>query len=341
MPQKAQKETGRNETKKSTGNLSLKVPNGTFVTGTKVPKRRKDMFKSGFVSILGRTNVGKSSIINSLVGEKVAAIANKPQTTRTVIRAIVNRPNSQIIFIDTPGIHKPKSKLGDIMVENAFEVAKDVDVVVFVIEATSDEIGKCDRLILDKIKEAKKRTILVINKVDLVSKEKVAKLIDLYKDEYDFASIIPVSTVKNTNLEVILDEIEKNLKEGPAYYNIEEYTDQTTRNLVEETIREKALKLLNDEVPHGILVEVDKMKKRKTMENEPIYNIDATIYCLRESHKGIIIGKNGSMLKKIGTYAREDLEKMLGIKINLKLWVKVREDWINNDKFIKNFKLSK
>ena len=299
------------------------------------------MFKSGFVSILGRTNVGKSSIINSLVGEKVAVIANKPQTTRTVIRAIVNRPNSQIIFIDTPGIHKPKSKLGDIMVENAFEVAKDVDVVVFVIEATSDEIGKGDRLILDKIKEAKKRTILVINKVDLVSKEKVAKLIDLYKDEYDFASIIPVSTVKNTNLEVILDEIEKNLKEGPAYYNIEEYTDQTTRDLVEETIREKALKLLNDEVPHGILVEVDKMKKRKTMENEPIYNIDATIYCLRESHKGIIIGKNGSMLKKIGTYAREDLEKMLGIKINLKLWVKVREDWVNNDKFIKNFKLQK
>ena len=341
MPQKAQKETGRNETKKSTGNLSLKVPNGTFVTGTKVPKRRKDMFKSGFVSILGRTNVGKSSIINSLVGEKVAAIANKPQTTRTVIRAIVNRPNSQIIFIDTPGIHKPKSKLGDIMVENAFEVAKDVDVVVFVIEATSDEIGKGDRLILDKIKEAKKRTILVINKVDLVSKEKVAKLIDLYKEEYDFASIIPVSTVKNTNLEVILDEIEKNLKEGPAYYNIEEYTDQTTRDLVEETIREKALKLLNDEVPHGILVEVDKMKKRKTMENEPIYNIDATIYCLRESHKGIIIGKNGSMLKKIGTYAREDLEKMLGIKINLKLWVKVREDWINDAKFIKNFKLQK
>ncbi len=341
MSEKAQKETGRNKTKKSTGNLSLKVPNGTFVTGTKVPKRRKDMFKSGFVSILGRTNVGKSSIINSLVGEKVAAIANKPQTTRTVIRAIVNRPNSQIIFIDTPGIHKPKSKLGDIMVENAFEVAKDVDVVVFVIEATSDEIGKGDRLILDKIKEAKKRTILVINKVDLVSKEKVAKLIDLYKNEYDFASIIPVSTVKNTNLEVILDEIEKNLKEGPAYYNIEEYTDQTTRNLVEETIREKALKLLNDEVPHGILVEVDKMKKRKTMENEPIYNIDATIYCLRESHKGIIIGKNGSMLKKIGTYAREDLEKMLGIKINLKLWVKVREDWINDAKFIKNFKLQK
>ena len=296
--------------------------------------------KSGFVSILGRTNVGKSSIINSLVGEKVAAVANKTQTTRTIIRAIVNRPNSQIIFIDTPGIHKPKSKLGDIMVENAFEVSKDVDVVVFVVEATSENIGKGDLLILEKIKEANKKTILVINKIDLVDKARVAKLIELYKNEYDFSSIIPVSTVKNTNLEVILDEIEKNLKEGPAYYDIEEYTDQTTRQLVEETIREKALKLLNDEVPHGILVEVEKMKKRKTMENEPIYNIEATIYCVRESHKGIIIGKNGSMLKKIGTYARQDLENMLGIKINLKLWVKVRADWINSEKFIKNFRLN-
>ena len=295
--------------------------------------------KSGFVSILGRTNVGKSSIINSLVGEKVAAIANKPQTTRTVIRAIVNRPNSQIIFIDTPGIHKPKSKLGNVMVDNAFEVSKDVDVVVFVVEATSDDIGKGDKLILEKIKQAKKKTILVINKVDLVDKAKVAKLIDIYKDEYDFASIIPISTVKNINLDTILDEIEKNLNEGPAYYDIEEYTDQTTRQLVEETIREKALKLLDDEVPHGILVQVEKMKRRKTMENEPIYNIEATIYCLRDSHKGIIIGKNGSMLKRIGTYARQDLEKMLDIKINLKLWVKVREDWVNSDKFIKPFRL--
>ncbi len=303
----------------------------------------EEKFKSGFVSIIGRTNVGKSSIINKLVGEKVSAIANKPQTTRTVIKAIVNRKNSQIIFIDTPGIHKPKSKLGDIMVENAFEVAKDVDVVVFVIEATSktEEIGKGDKLILEKIKEAKKKTILVINKIDLVNKEKIAKLINLYKNEYDFVSIIPVSTLKSTNLDIILDEIEENLKEGPAYYNIDEYTDQTTRNLVEETIREKTLKLLNDEVPHGILVEVEKMKKRKTMENEPFYNIEAIIYCLRDSHKGIIIGKNGNMLKRIGTYAREDLEKMLNIKINLKLWVKVREDWVNDSKFLKNFKFQK
>ena len=301
----------------------------------------KENFKSGFVSILGRTNVGKSSIINSLVGEKVAAVANKPQPTRTVIRAIVNRPNSQIIFVDTPGIHKPKSKLGNVMNENAFEVSKNVDVVVFVVDATSNEIGKGDKLILEKIKTAKRKTILVINKIDLVDKAKVAMLIDLYKNEYNFSSVIPVSTVKNINLDVILEEIEKNLNEGPAYYDIEEYTDQTTRQLVEETIREKALKLLNDEVPHGIFVEVEKMKKRKTMENEPIYNIEATIYCLRNSHKGIIIGKNGSMLKKIGTYARQDLEKMLGIKINLKLWVKVREDWVNQDSFLKSFRLPK
>ncbi len=297
------------------------------------------MFKSGFVSILGRTNVGKSSIVNKLVGEKVAAVANKTQTTRTAIKAIINRPNAQIIFTDTPGIHKPKTKLGNTMVETAFEVSTDADVVLFVIEATSDEIGKGDALILEKIKEAKKKTILIINKVDLVDKAHLAKLIDIYQKEYDFVSIIPVSTVKNINLDTILDEIESNLKEGPAYYDIEEYTDQTTRQLAEEIIREKALKLLDDEVPHGIFVEVDNLKRRKTRENEPIFNIDATIYCLRESHKGIIIGKNGNMLKKIGTYAREDLEKMLDTKVNLKIWVKVKEDWLNNDQFIKKFKL--
>ena len=297
------------------------------------------MFKSGFVSIIGRTNVGKSSIINQLVGEKVAAIANKPQTTRTAIRAIVNRENAQIIFIDTPGIHKPKSKLGNVMVETAFGVAKDVDVVVFVVEATSDEIGKGDKLILDKIKEANKKTILVINKIDLVDKAHIAKLIELYKNEYDFTAIIPVSTVKNTNTEVILDEIERNLKEGPAYYDIEEYTDQTTRQLVEEIIREKALKLLQDEVPHGIFVEVDKLKRKKTQEGEPIFHIDATIYCLRESHKGIIIGKNGAMLKQIGRLARIDMEQNFGVKINLKTWVKVKEDWQENDTIVSKFKL--
>lgn len=305
---------------------------------TKLTNDKSD-FKSGFVSMLGRTNVGKSSIINALVGEKVAAVANKTQTTRTAIRAIVNRPNSQIIFVDTPGIHKPKSKLGDIMVETAFGASLDVDIILFVVDATSTEIGKGDQLILDKIIESKKKCILVINKVDLVNKAQVAKLIALYSSEYDFVSVVPVSVIKHQNLEILLQEIENHLKPGPAYYDTEEYTDQTLRQLAEETVREKALKLLNDEVPHGIYVEVDKMKSRKTKDKENIYDISATIYCLRDSHKGIIIGKNGQMLKKIGTYSREDLEKMLDVKVNLQLWVKVREDWQNDTSLLKKFKL--
>ena len=296
-------------------------------------------FKSGFVSMMGRTNVGKSSIMNALVNEKVAAIANKPQTTRNAIRAIVNRPNSQIIFIDTPGIHKPKSKLGNVMLETAFGASTDVDIILFVVDASSNEIGKGDRIILDKIKESKKKTILIINKIDLVKREDIAKLIELYKDEYNFEAVIPVSVVKQTNLDAILDEIEKHLKVGPAYYDIEEYTDQTMRQLVEETIREKALRLLNDEVPHGIYVETEKMKERTTKTGEPIYDVEATIYCLKKSHKGIIIGKDGNMLKRIASYARTDLEKMLDIKINLKVWVKVKEDWLNNDTLVKKFKL--
>lgn len=297
-------------------------------------------FKSGFVSIIGRTNVGKSSIINSLVGEKVAAVANKVQTTRTAIRAIVNRPTSQIIFIDTPGIHKPKSKLGNTMVETAFGVIPDADVILFVVEADSKEIGRGDRRILEKIKESKRKTILVINKVDLLkNKEDLFELIQLYNNEYPFEAVIPVSAIKKKNTEIILDEIEKLLKEGPAYYDIEEYTDQTLRQLVEETVREKALKLLNDEVPHGLYIETEKMKNRKNKNGENIYDVDVTIYCLRNSHKGIIIGKNGDMLKRIGTYARQDLEHMLGQKVNLKIWVKVKEDWLNNDTIVKKFKL--
>lgn len=274
-------------------------------------KLKDNNFKSGFIAMLGRTNVGKSSIINSLVGEKVAAIANKPQTTRTAIRAIVNRPTSQIIFLDTPGIHKPKSKLGNTMVETAFGCSQDVDIVLFVIEATSPDIGKGDLLILDKIKEAKKKTILVINKIDLASKEHIAQLIKLYSEQYNFTAVVPVSVTKGKNLNVLIEEIEKNLKPGVAYYDVEEYTDQTLRQLAEETVREKALRLLDDEVPHGIYVETEKMKLRKTIDKSPIYDVEATIYCLRDSHKGIIIGKNGQMLKRIGTYAREDLEKML------------------------------
>lgn len=297
-----------------------------------------EKFKSGFVAIVGRTNVGKSSILNDMVGQKVAVVVNKPQTTRTAIKAIVNRENSQIIFTDTPGIHKPKSKLGNTMNDTAWGSIPDADVLLFVVEATSDGIGKGDQMILDKIKEAKANTILIINKIDLVKKEQVFKLIETFKDEYNFKAIIPISALKAKDTEVILEEIEKNLKEGPAYYDIDEYTDQSLRDIASETIREKALKLLQDEVPHGIFVEVEKMKRGKTRDNEPIFNIEATIYCLRDSHKGIIIGKNGAMLKKIGTYAREDLEKELQDKVNLQLWVKVREDWINNDKFVKLFK---
>ena len=296
-------------------------------------------FKSGFVTILGRTNVGKSTLLNSLIGEKIAIMANKPQTTRTQIKGILNRPNSQIIFLDTPGIHKPKTKLSNIMVQTAFESAKDVDVILFVIEATSKDIGKGDSLILEKIKEAKKKTILVINKIDLVKKEELLKLIELYSKEYNFEAIVPISALNQNKTEELVKEIEKALDYGPKYYDEETYTDQTIRTIVEETIREKALKLLDDEVPHGIYVEVEKLKKGKTMENEPIFNIEATIFCQRESHKGIIIGKKGSKLKQIGIYAREDLEKMLGEKVNLKTWVKVRKDWQDEDTIVKKFKI--
>lgn len=299
-----------------------------------------EKFKSGFVSIIGRTNVGKSTLINSLVGEKVAIMTNKTQTTRTAIRAIVNRKNSQIIFIDTPGIHKPKTKLGETMIETAFGTISEVDVILFMIEATSKEIGRGDSKILEKLKETNKKVILIINKIDLASKEQIAKLIDIYSKAYNFEAVIPISAIKNKEVEIILDEIEKLLKPGPAYYDIEEYTDQTERQLVEEIIREKALKLLDDEVPHGLYVEVEKMKLSRTKNDEKIYNIEATIYCLRDSHKGIIIGKNGSMLKRIGTYAREDLEKNLGIKINLKTWVKVRKDWQDEDVIVKRFKFN-
>lgn len=295
-------------------------------------------FKSGFVTLIGRTNVGKSTLLNLLVGEKVAAIANKVQTTRTAIKGIVNRQNSQIIFVDTPGIHKPKTKLNETMVETSFTSLTDSDIVLFLIEATSEDIGRGDRIILDKIKESKRKTILIINKIDLVKREKLLNLIDIYSKEYKFEAVIPISATNIKYKEVILEEIEKNLKPGPAYYDIEEYTDQTMRDLVEETIREKALRLLQEEIPHEIYVECEKMKRTKTQTKEPIYQVEAVIYCNRNSHKGIIIGKGGAMLKKIGTYAREDLEKMLGTKVNLKLWVKVKEDWQNNDYILKKFK---
>ena len=296
-------------------------------------------FKSGFVSIIGRTNVGKSTLMNSLVGEKVAITANKCQTTRTAIRAIINRENSQIIFIDTPGIHKPKTKLGNTMLETVWQSVPNTDVTLFIIDATSEKIGTGDRIILDKIKELKAKTILIINKIYLIEKEKILKIIELYKNEYNFEAIIPVCSLGNESNELILEEIEKILPEGPAYYDKDEYTDQTGRQIVEEIIREKALKLLNEEIPHGIYVETQKMKFRKTAKNENIYDIEATIYTLRESHKGIIIGKNGSMLKNIGMYARQDLERIFQTKVNLKIWVKGKENWQDNSSIVSKFKL--
>jgi len=295
-------------------------------------------FKSGFVSLIGRTNVGKSTLLNTIIKEDVSITANKPQTTRLAIKAIANRENSQIIFIDTPGIHKPKSKLSETMVDTAISSLKDVDVILFLIEATSTEVGKGDTYILEKLKEINKKVILIINKIDLVKREKLLSLINLYKEQYNFSAVIPLEATKEKYSQIVLDEIEKLLKPGPKYYDEDEYTDQTSRQMAEEKIREKALRFLNEEVPHGLYVEVIKFKDRKTKQKEDIYDIEAVIYCKRESHKGIIIGKEGKMLKRIGQAARQDLEKTFQTKINLKLWVKVNNKWDENTNILKKFK---
>ncbi len=296
-------------------------------------------FKSGFVSFVGRTNVGKSTLLNSLMHEKIAIIANKPQTTRTAIKAILNDENYQIIITDTPGIHKPKTKLGEAMIETAFTTLEEVDVVVFLIEATSTEIGKGDSRILEKLKVANKKCILAINKIDLVEKETLLKLIKIYSEEYAFRAVVPISATSGEGTDKLIEEIVKLLPNGPKYYSQDEYTDQTTRQMIEEMIREKALRFLNEEVPHGIYVELEKFKTGKTMKNEKIFNIDAVIYCGKESHKGIIIGKGGNMLKRISTSSRYDIEKMLGEKVNLKIWVKVREGWQEKETIVKKFRI--
>ena len=296
-------------------------------------------FKSGFVTIIGRTNVGKSTLLNALVNEKIAAVANKSQTTRTAIKAIVNRENSQIIFTDTPGIHKPKTKLGETMIDTSYKMLEGVDLIVYIIDATNSQIGTGDNIILNKLKEINKPVILVLNKIDLAKKESLLELIKLYNEEYKFKEIIPISALENNDVNKLLDEIEKNLPDGPEYYDKEQYTDQTLRQITEEIIREKALYLLNEEVPHGIYVEVEKMQTKKSMNEEKYYNIEAVIYCLRDSHKGIIIGKGGQKLKKIGSTSRYELERLLNMKVNLKLWVKVKENWLNNDNIVKKFKL--
>ncbi len=299
-----------------------------------------EKFKSGFVSLIGRTNAGKSTLLNSLANEKVAITTPKTQTTRTAIKAIINSENSQIIVIDTPGIHKAKTKLSKTMINTAITEVGEVDVVLFLVEATAKSISDENLKILDTLKKSKKPCILVINKIDLVPKTKILEVIDAYRKEYDFSAIIPVSALKGEGIDELKEEIEKLLPYGPKYYDDDEYTDQSMRDLASEIIREKALKLLNDEVPHGIYVEIEKFSLRKTSKGKDIYDIEAIIYTVRESHKGIIIGKGGEKLKQISTYARKDIEKMTGTKVNLRVWVKVKEDWINNESLVNNkFKL--
>lgn len=285
--------------------------------------------KSGFVAIIGKPNVGKSTLLNRLAGQKIAIVSNKPQTTRTAIKGIINLENAQIIFTDTPGIHKPKNKLGEKMSETIEEATTDVDLTLYLVEATDKGIGTANSFILNKIKDSKTKTILVINKVDLVKKENILQLIDAYSKEYNFEAIIPISAREDDGINILLDKVVELLPEGPAYYPQEEWTDQTERQIIEETIREKALKSLDEEIPHGIAVEVVTMKKR---ENKDLYDIEATIYCEKKSHKGIIIGKDGALLKTIGERAREDIERMLDSKVNLQLWVKVKEGWRDDEK---------
>lgn len=297
-------------------------------------------FKSGFVSLIGRTNAGKSTLLNNMANEKIAITTPKTQTTRTAIKAIINDEDSQIIIIDTPGIHKAKTKLSKTMINTAVTEASEVDVVLFLIEATSKNISEENLKILETLKKSKKPCILVINKIDLVPKPKILEIIETYRKEYNFEAIIPVSAINGDGVEELKSEIKKLLPNGPKYYEDDEYTDQSMRDLASEIIREKALKLLNDEVPHGIYVEIEKFSFRQTTKGKDIYDIDATIYALRESHKGIIIGKAGEKLKQISTYARKDIERMTGTKVNLRIWVKVKEDWINNESLVNNkFKL--
>lgn len=293
-------------------------------------------FKSGFVSLIGETNVGKSTLLNAILGENIAITTARPQTTRRAIKGIVNRENSQIIFIDTPGIHRAKNKLGKAMIQTAYDTTADADVVLFLISAENEEIGDAESKIIEKIKEKNKKVILVINKIDCIKKERLLKIIEKYKNVYNFSAIVPISALRKEKIEALLDEIEEQLPIGPAYYSTDEYTDQTERQLVEEIVREKCLKLLKYEIPHGIYVKVNKMKLRKTKKDEEIYDIDITIYCTRESHKGIIIGKDGEMLKKIGQYSRQKIEAILGLKVNMRMWVKVDQNWQDKDNVIKN-----
>lgn len=290
-------------------------------------------FKSGFVTLIGRPNVGKSTLMNMLIGEKISIISSKPQTTRNKIQTILTTDNAQVIFIDTPGLHTAKSKLGEYMVKSAETTMNDVDLVLYLIEPF-EKIKDSDKAILERLKNVTTPVFLVINKIDTVNKEDLFKVISAYKEVYDFKEIIPISALKQQNKKDLLEYIERYLPEGPQYFPEDMITDQPEKQIVSEIIREKALYLLQEEIPHGIAVEVTSMKVRK---NKNMYDIDATIYCERESHKGIIIGKQGTMLKKIGTNARKDIQRFLGASVNLQLWIKVKKGWRDNDFLLKNF----
>lgn len=291
----------------------------------------KPAFKSGFVTLIGRPNVGKSTLMNCLIGQKIAITSNKPQTTRNRIQTVLTLEEGQIVFLDTPGIHKAKNKLGNYMVSAAERTLSEVDVILWLVEPTAF-IGAGERHIIEQLKKTKTPVILVINKIDTVKKEEILLFIDTYRKELDFAEVVPVSALKAENTETLISCILKYLPYGPAFYDEDTVTDQPMRQIVAELIREKALRLLEEEIPHGIAVSIESMKYRKN-----IVDIEATIVCERESHKGIIIGKGGAMLKKIGSQARPEIEDMLERKANLQLWVKVKKDWRDSDFLLKNF----
>ncbi|HCI18930.1 MAG: GTPase Era [Lachnospiraceae bacterium] len=289
--------------------------------------------KSGFVTLIGRPNVGKSTLMNRLIGQKIAITSNKPQTTRNKIQTVYTCEQGQIVFLDTPGIHKAKNKLGDYMVNVAQHTLSEVDVILWLVEP-STFIGAGERHIIEQLKKTKTPVILVINKTDTVKREEILTFIDAYRKELEFAEIVPVSALKGDNTQDLIDSIFKYLPYGPMFYDEDTVTDQPQRQIVSELIREQALRCLDEEIPHGIAVSIDQMKWRA---DDSIVDIDATIVCERDSHKGIIIGKGGSMLKKIGSRARKEIEDLLETQVNLKLWVKVKKDWRDSDFLLKNF----
>ena len=295
--------------------------------------KKNATFRSGFVALIGRPNVGKSTLMNRLIGQKIAITSNKPQTTRNRIQTVYTDERGQIIFLDTPGIHKARNKLGEYMAEVTENTLKDVDLILWLVEP-SDYIGAGEQAIIARLRKVDTPVMLVINKIDKVKKEEILRFIDTYRKELDFAAIVPVSALKGENTDDLTDTIFTYLPEGPQYYDEDTVTDQPERQIAAEMIREKALRNLEEEIPHGVAVLIDRMKER---EGGTLIDLDATIICEKESHKGIIIGKKGLMLKKIGTEARRDIEMMTGTKVNLKLWVKVKENWRDSDVMIRNY----